>query len=70
MGCENKKRYPTQKMANDFAETYNRDLFIKEKDFLSSYHCDIHEGWHVGRETSGLPPHIRIQKILDGVKNE
>ena len=73
MECGKKKRYPTQKMADNFAEIHNRDPFIKEKDFLVAYHCNIHEGWHVGRETrktEDLPPHIRVQRILDGLENE
>jgi hypothetical protein len=57
-------------MSDDYAKAYNRDPFIKKKDFLSSYHCNMHEGWHVGHKTSDLPPHIRIQKILDGLDNE
>ena len=70
MGCARKKRYPTKKMSDDYAEAYNRDPFIKEEDFLISYHCNVHEGWHVGHETKDFPPHIRIYKILDELKNE
>ena len=70
MKCGNKKRYPTQKMADNFAEIHNRDPFIKEEDFLISYHCNIHKGWHVGHKTMDLPPHIQVQRILDELNNE
>tara|TARA_R110000824_G_scaffold76000_1_gene192710 strand:- start:336 stop:548 length:213 start_codon:yes stop_codon:yes gene_type:complete len=70
MRCANKKRYPTKKIADTFTEAFNRDPLIKEGDFLTSYFCSIHEGWHVGHKATDLPPHIQLQIILDGLKNE
>ena len=71
MNCLNKKRYPTKRMADDYAKAYNNDPFIKEEDFLTSYHCLYHDGWHVGHtEQRTLPPHIRVQKLLDKIKKD
>lgn len=67
--CNTKKRYPTEKMADDFANAYNKDIFLKEKDRLTTYFCNIHSGWHVGHhKVENLPPHIRVHRLLDEIK--
>ena len=71
MNCHNKKRYPTEKMADKYANDYNKDPFIKEEDFLMSYHCPIHDGWHVGHsEQRTLTPYSRVQRLLDNIKRK
>ena len=69
--CSTKKRYPTKKMADVYVNSYNKDVFLKDNDMLTSYYCKYHEGWHVGHENlKTLPPHIKIQKILDKIKKD
>ena len=71
VNCLNKKRYPTERMADKYANDYNKDPFIKEEEFLTTYHCPYHDGWHVGHvEQKTLPPHIRVQKLLDKIKRD
>jgi len=66
MDCKKKIRYSNEKMAEEYVRMYNNNLFIKENEFLQSYHCPIHQGWHVGHaSTKEVPPHIRVQNILD-----
>ena len=73
MDCvaKKKKRYPTLKMADDYADVYNRNPFLKEEDMLTPYHCKLHEGWHVGHEQppEKLSPVARIHKKLDRIKD-
>lgn len=58
-------------MADKYANNYNKDPFIKEEEFLTTYHCPYHDGWHVGHvEQKTLPPHIRVQKLLDKIKRD
>jgi len=69
MNCHNKKRYPTEKMADKYANEYNSDSFIKEDDFLMSYYCEYHNGWHVGhKEQKTLTSYTRVQRLLDKIK--
>jgi len=69
MGCFNKKRYPTKKIADEYVSFHNKNPLLKEEDLVDSYHCPIHQGWHVGHVDLGeLPPHIKIQKLLDELK--
>ena len=69
MSCLNKKRYPTERMANDFAHSFNKDPLLKETDLISPYFCRSHDGWHVGHtKTENLPPHIKVHRLLDEIK--
>ena len=69
MNCQNKKRYPTEKMADKYVTDFNKDPFIKKEDFLMSYHCPYHKGWHVGHsEQRKLTPYSRVQRLLDNIK--
>ena len=69
VNCNSKKRYPTERMANDFAQSNNRDPYLKETEILTSYFCNLHDGWHVGHtKVENLPPHIRVQRLLDEIK--
>lgn len=70
MDCRSKIRYANKKMAEEYAQTYNKNIFIKENEFIQAYHCSIHQGWHVGHpNTKEVPPHIRVQNILDELKS-
>jgi len=69
MNCTVKKRYPTERMANDFAHIFNRDPFLEDEDMLSPYFCKPHDGWHVGRSTEeNLLPHTKVHRLLDKIK--
>ena len=68
--AKKKKRYQTLKMANDYISVYNRNPLLKEKDLLSTYHCKLHDGWHVCHveNTNDLPPVTRIHRLLDSLQ--
>ena len=69
VNCLNKKRYSTERMADKYANDYNKDPFLKEEEFITPYHCPYHDGWHVGHtKTENLPPHIKVHRLLDEIK--
>lgn len=70
MNCADKIRYPTKKMADEYVSDHNKEPLLKVEEFIQSYHCDFHQGWHVGHSSKYLPPHIRVQEILDRLQNE
>ena len=64
--CNTKTRYSSNKMAQDYADSYNRDPLVKE--ILATYWCELHQGWHLTRDK---PRNIgwfrRIQELIDKV---
>ena len=68
--CSSKKRYSTEKIAKDYADFYNKNPLIKEKDFISPYSCKIHDGWHVGhpKQPEDLNPAERLNALLDQIR--
>ena len=67
--CRSKKRYPTEKMAKNYADFHNKNPFIKEKDIISPYSCKTHDGWHVGhtKQLEDLNPAERLNSLLDRI---
>ena len=67
--CDQKMLFPNEKMANEYAASYNKDPLVKIP--LTYYECIMHSGWHVATERENDQNwYRRLQGILDRIASK
>jgi hypothetical protein len=67
--CDQKMLFPNEKMASEYAVSYNKDPLVKIP--LTYYECIMHSGWHVAtKRANDSNWYRRLQDILDRIASK
>ena len=74
MNCNKKQKYDSKQLADEYCEVYNNDILVNQIEYLGSYWCNRHRGWHIGHlkrsDSATTRSHHDLMGLMDRISRE